>query len=242
MDKMKIKNAQILTFVLILALLILIVFFIAPILTGNPILNTKSGSLQTKQIQVVPEESALTSEQTRAAIFEQSTSPPGITDFYGNISNLIGDPAENETIVFALTEAGDTCGSYRVNLNLGVGLYGFLHCSCGGDRPPCDGDNIRFIVQETDGINRSAGVLFGDTTWDGGIHRVNLQTGACCNSNGCVSHNQCLGYNFCSYGELKAWCWKCGCPGGQICKKVGATMKCVGGTTPDTIPASNEMY
>ena len=40
---------------------------------------------------------------------------------------------------------------------------------------------------------------------------------------------ECSSYNYCDFdGELKGWCWKCGCPPGQTCDKVGATRKCSG--------------
>jgi len=45
-------------------------------------------------------------------------------------------------------------------------------------------------------------------------------------SNGTPS-GECSGLNYCNNGEFENWCWKCGCPTGQTCKKIGATKTCV---------------
>jgi hypothetical protein len=120
------------------------------------------------------------SSTEKASYLAASTSPPGTTDFYGQVimnkfNNANGVSAPAGTIVSAVTQQNIVCGTFAVtNQNPGIGWYGFLHCTCGGDAPTCNQETISFRV------NGRPAIVTGNTVWDETIKRVDLVSNAVC--------------------------------------------------------------
>jgi hypothetical protein len=149
--------------------------------------------------------------------FLASSNPPGITDFYGEVKiDSVAAPAG--TIVSAITSGNYSCGTFIVTTaNPGVGWYGFLHCSCGGDAPTCDGDKISFAILRNGKTEYQPALIVGDTTWDQSIKRVDLNIITQCSDG--ISFNTCASSKpkYCQQQTANSGisvmdCQVCGCP------------------------------
>lgn len=229
--KKKKKNLKVLFVGIIAVLIILCIYFGVSLLTGNAIIKAKTTDSTAK---TASSSGVKTVKESASSLFQKSTSPPVVTDFYGSIT-IKEQPAIQGVIVYALTAAGDVCGTFNVqNQTPGIGLYGFLHCWCGGERPLCSGDSISFVAY--DGVSNISVRLLGpdNTIFDEGIHNVNIADGrSCYNGVSYVGYKTCSGTRYCSDGnKFENWCWECGCPSGQTCKKLPGSPRpvCVGPT------------
>lgn len=161
--------------------------------------------------------------------FMLSTSPPGTTDYYGTVT-IDGLSAPAGTEVLAVTEGMNICGSFTVTSeDPGIGLYGFLHCNCGGEDPPCTGDRIIFAIKRVGFSIYEPLVSSGDTVWDQGRKQVNLNRVTQCDNG--VSFGSCVLGSAPSYcNEIRAneggiinKCGTCGCTGRKdVCCTNGA--------------------
>ncbi|MEK6945610.1 MAG: MopE-related protein [Nanoarchaeota archaeon] len=157
------------------------------------------------------------SSSQRASYLSASSDPPGTTDYYGAVT-IDGIAALPGTVISAITAANITCGNFTVtNQNPGIGFYGFLHCTCGGDMPVCAGNKITFAILKPGDVSYKNAQVSGDTTWDGSVKRVDLNINTKCTDG--TLYNVCTGQGsaYCSqysenYGEVVHACSICGCP------------------------------
>ncbi len=166
-----------LSVLVIISVFFIFIYLLYPTLTGNVLFEkTALKKIAVKDTQDTEKTgtTATTSSgpKTPYERFLLSTSPPGVTDFYGSfkVANL---NAPSGYVVEAKTTAGDVCGSFSVNpTQPGEGLYGFLHCTCGGDMPDCNNDDISFYWNSYS-LNELGP---SDSTWsDGSIKNVNIE-------------------------------------------------------------------
>lgn len=163
-------------------------------ITGNVLKSIFTPTEITKQAVRIVQDEKLSLEQTqdqeiikdpdkegdeKYATFLRSNSPPSVTDFYGEI-NFFDEsyPAPIGTTIYAIADVGDArfdCGSFTVtNQNPGIGWYGLLHCSCGGENPDCSGEEIVFEAALPGG-QREHLTKYGNSIWDESFKRVDLK-------------------------------------------------------------------